>query len=308
MTLPGANAYYLDMVAPRVVELSHFQDGMALHVMHIQHHADSRVHTHDFSELVIVLGGSGVHVAPAGDYPIVAGDAFVLHGRQAHGYRNTADLELVNILFRLDELGIPLQDILSLPGYHALFTLEPLFRQRDKFESRLRLAPDELQHVAELVNRMKRESDGRVAGWRFATVACFMLLMGDLCRYYTRAEYPAAQPLLRLGRVLGHLEQQYRDPITLDELADVGEMSRRTLTREFRRALGCSPIEYLIRLRINRAVTLMQEGDAGVTDIAFEVGFGDSNYFARQFRAIMGCSPRDFRRRAAAAKVGLLGS
>jgi transcriptional regulator GlxA family with amidase domain len=71
--------------------------------------------------------------------------------------------------------------------------------------------------------------------------------------------------------VLGHLEQQYRDPISLDELAEVGEMSRRTLTREFRRALGCSPIEYLIRLRINHAVTLMQEGDAGVTDISVRV-------------------------------------
>ena len=292
------------MVTPRVGP-HFFQDGVALHVMHIQHHADSRVHTHSFSELVIVLGGSGVHMSPAGDYPIVAGDAFVLHGQQAHGYRNTADLELVNILFRLDELGIPLQDILSLPGYHALFTLEPLFRQRDKFESRLRLAPDELQHAAELVNRMKRESESRAGGWRFATVACFMLLMGDLCRCYSRAEYPAAQPLLRLGRVLGHLEQQYREPISLDELAEVGGMSRRTLTREFRRALGCSPIEYLIRLRINHAVTLMQEGDAGVTDIAFEVGFGDSNYFARQFRAIMGCSPREFRRRAPAVKVGL---
>lgn len=283
-----------------------FPDGMALDVMHIQHHGNTRLHTHEFSELVIVLGGSGVHISPAGDYPIVAGDAFVLHGEQAHGYRETDDLELVNILFRLDELGIPLQDVLSLPGYHGLFTLEPLFRDRDKFEGRLRLSPDELQHVAELVNRMKRESEGRAAGWRFATVACFMLLMADLCRYYSHVEHPAAQPLLRLGRVLSHLEQQYREQISLDGLADIGDMSRRTLTREFKRALGCSPIEYLIRLRINHAVSLIQESDASVTDIAFEVGFQDSNYFARQFRAIMGCSPRDFRRRAESARVGPL--
>ena len=138
------------MSTPQIV--LRFEDGMALDVMHIQHHADTRLHTHDFSELVIVLGGSGVHISPAGDYPIVAGDVFVLHGQQAHGYRNTANLELVNILFRLNELGIPLQDILSLPGYHALFTLEPMFRQRDKFEGRLRLSPDELPSVAEMIN------------------------------------------------------------------------------------------------------------------------------------------------------------
>jgi len=292
------------MNTPQIVQ--RFQEGIALDVMHIQQHADTRLHTHDFSELVIVLGGSGVHIAPTGDYPIVAGDAFILHGQQAHGYRNTADLELMNILFRLDELGIPRQDILSLPGYHALFTLEPVFRQRDNFEGRLRLPPDELQHIAEIARRMQRESVNRAAGWRFAAVACFMLLMADLCRCYSRAEYPAAQSLLRLGRVLGYLEGHYRDPIALDELASVGEMSRRTLTREFRRALGCSPIEYLIRLRINHAVTLLQENGADITDVAFEVGFGDSNYFARQFKSVMGCSPRDFRRRAAGDRSGAL--
>ncbi len=273
-----------------------FHDGIALEVMHIPQHGNTELHTHDFSELVIVLGGSGVHISPAGDYPISAGDVFVLHGLQAHGYRDTAGLELVNILFRMHELALPLQDMVSLPGYHVLFTLEPLFRHRDKFESRLRLTPEELQHVAEMVHRLGREARSRMAGWRFAELACFMLLMTDLCRFYSHMEDPAAQPLLRLGRVIGYLEQHYDEPITLDALAEVGKMSRRTLTREFRRALGCSPIDYLIRLRIDHAVRLMRESSDSITDVAFRVGFGDSNYFARQFRTLMGSSPRDFRK------------
>jgi len=274
-----------------------FADGLALDVMHIPQHCDTRLHTHNFSELVIVLRGMGVHISPAGDYPIGAGNAFVLHGNQAHGYRDTADLELVNILFCLDELAVPLRDVVLLPGYHALFTLEPLFRQRDKFESRLRLHPEELRHVAELVSRMEKESRSRVAGWRFALTANFMLLMADLCRYYSHMEDPAAQPLLRLGRVIGYIEQHYHEQLTLDELADIGDISRRTLTREFRHAMGYSPIEYLIRLRITHAITLIQDSGATVTDVAFQVGFLDSNYFARQFRALMGCSPREFRSR-----------
>lgn len=277
----------------------YFQDGIALEVLHIQHHSATKVHTHGFSELVIVLGGSGIHISPAGDYSIGAGDVFVLHGNQAHGYRNTAKLELVNILFCMDELAIPLQDVVSLPGYHALFTLEPMFRQRDNFESRLRLTPIELQQIAELVNRLRKESGSRAAGWRFAAVACFMLLMADLCRYYSHMEDPAAQSLLRLGRVLGYIEQYYGEQLTLDQLAGIGDMSRRTLTREFSRAMGYSPVEYLIRLRINHAANLIQDGDASITDIAFRVGFQDSNYFTRQFRTVMGCSPREYRKRHA---------
>lgn len=279
-----------------------FLDGVALDVMHITRHGNTELHTHGFSELVIILRGSGVHISPAGDYPISAGDAFVLHGNQAHGYRETRDLELVNILFCLDELAMPLHDVASLPGYHALFTLEPLFRRRDKFESRLRLTVEELRQVTELVNRLEKESHSRVAGWRFAAAACFMLLMADLCRCYSHMADPAAQPLLRLGRVIGHITQHYSDSLTLDQLAGVGDMSRRTLTREFRRAMGCSPIEYLIRRRLDRAVALLRESTLSMTDIAFRVGFLDSNYFARQFRAGMGCSPREYRHRLAAAR------
>lgn len=273
-----------------------FPEGLPLSVMHMPHHGDTTVHQHDFSELVLVLRGSGVHISPAGDYPIRAGDVFVLHGDQAHGYRNTAGLELVNILFRLDELAIPLLDMVSMPGYHALFTLEPLFRQRDSFESRLRLTPEQLQNIRDLVPRLVREFTTQAAGWKFATVAYFMLIVADLCRYYSHVEDPAAQPLLRLGRVIGHLQHHYADRLTLDDLARIGCMSRRSLTREFTRAMGCSPIDYLIRLRINRAMELLRDSNVSITDVAFRVGFQDSNYFTRQFRAIAGCRPRDLRK------------
>ncbi|HEY3416239.1 MAG TPA: helix-turn-helix domain-containing protein [Armatimonadota bacterium] len=273
-----------------------FRDGFPLEIMPIRHHGATGLHQHEFSELVIVLSGTGIHRSPAGDYRIDAGDAFVLHGNQAHGYRDPENLNLVNILFRMDELAIPLQDVASLPGYHALFTLEPLYRERDRFESRLRLAPDELRHVSNTLERLIHEGRNHPPGWRFATMAGFMLLVTDLSRYYAGREERAAQPLLSLGRVIGHLEQHYNQPLTLDELATLGCMSRRTLCREFHRALGCSPIEYLIRIRVNHAARLLQESAESVTEVAFQVGFNDSNYFARQFRALQGASPRDFRR------------
>jgi AraC-like DNA-binding protein len=197
----------------------------------------------------------------------------------------------------MDELEIPLLDMVSLPGYHALFTLEPIFRQRDSFESRLRLTPEQLQNIADLVRRLELESQSESPGRKFASLAYFMLIVADLCRYYSHTVDPAAQQLLRLGRVIGYMQEHWADQFTLDDLARIGYMSRRTLTREFGRVMGCSPIEYLIRLRINRAVDLLRRSNARITDIAFQTGFQDSNYFARQFRATIGCSPREFRSR-----------
>ncbi|NDK15223.1 MAG: helix-turn-helix domain-containing protein [Armatimonadetes bacterium] len=258
-------------------------------------HASCAVHRHEFSELVIVLRGTGIHQAPVGEYPIAAGDVFVLHGDEAHGYQDTEDLDLVNLLFSMDELGLPHADIASLPGFHMLFNLEPRQRHRDRFESRLRLTPSNLRHITGLVDRLDAELTRREPGWAFTALAYFMLIVGDLSRFYSRVEDPAVQPLLRLGRVLSHLEDNYAKRVTLDDLAEVGHMSRRTLSRAFRNATGCSPLDYLVRVRIHHAMELLKEADLSIAEVARRVGFADSNYFSRQFRALVGSSPRGYR-------------
>lgn len=271
-------------------------DTLPLEVRHEREHGSMELHTHDFSELVIVRHGSGTHLLPEGEYAIGAGDVFVLHGDQAHGYWDTASLELVNILFRMDQLSLILRDVESLPGYHALFTLEPAQRRHDGFGSRLRLTSEQQYKIDDRLNEWLLEQKAQAAGWQFASVAHFMLVISDLCRFYSQAEDPAAKSLLRLGTVLGHMHRHYAEPITLDDLAAIGNMSRRTLTREFTRALGISPINYLIHERVNRARDLLQDSRISITEAAYQVGFQDSNYFSRMFRAIVGYSPRDVRK------------
>lgn len=271
------------------------QHQIPLDVVHVRQHGETVRHRHEFSELVIVLRGTGIHVSPAGEYPIGAGDVFVLHGDEEHGYTHTQDLELVNLLFYMDELGVPRYDIASLPGFHVLFTLEPRYRQRDRFESRLRLTPEQLHQVATLVARLEQELERRDPGWGFVAVGYFMLIVAELSRFYSRVDRPAAQPLLRLGRVISYLERHYAEPIRVSDLAEVGGLSPRTLSRIFRDAYGCSPIEYLIRLRIRHALDLLRDPHHRITDVALQVGFNDSNYFSRQFRAVVGQSPRRYR-------------
>ncbi len=273
-----------------------FPSGLPIDVAHVQQR-DLSLHVHSFSELVIVLSGSGAHITAEHEYPISAGDVFVLHGDQAHGYRDSKGLEIVNILFRMEQLGIPLFDATSMAGYHALFQLEPLYRQRHGFESRLRLSATGLERITVLVNRLQQEVHTSAPGHIAGAVAAFMLILVDLCRSYGRSNNVNVQPLLRLGRVIGHMQHYYADSMSLDDLAEIGNMSRRSLTREFRSATGQSPIEYLNSLRIARATELLLTTRDTITSIAFAVGFKDSNYFARAFRKAQGCSPREFRMR-----------
>jgi AraC-like DNA-binding protein len=74
--------------------------------------------------------------------------------------------------------------------------------------------------------------------------------------------------------------------------------------RLFARIVGATPHQYLIRARLRRAARLLAESEQPVTDIAYDIGFGDLSNFVRTFGRAAGLSPREFRRRAHAAGTG----
>jgi AraC-like DNA-binding protein len=253
------------------------------------------LHTHEFSEIVIITSGRGVHVTGKESYPLNAGDAFVIGGSRRHDYHSMERLCLVNILFQPEKLNLRTYDLRTLPGYHALFTLEPAWRQRNQFQGRLRLTPQELNVVMAFVDQLDKELRLRTGAFKFMATASFMQIVGHLSRCFSKAKNPDSRALLRIGEAISHLEANYREPIALDRLAAMAHMSKRNFMRTFQAATGSSPIAHLIQLRVNQAASLLRRTEHSITEIAFQVGFSDSNYFARQFRALLGVTPSQYR-------------
>lgn len=83
--------------------------------------------------------------------------------------------------------------------------------------------------------------------------------------------------------------------ITLADMATVLECSPSTVTRQFRQFLRCSPLEWVISQRIERAQHLLAAGNDTVATIARDCGFDDAGYFSRMFKARVGASPREWR-------------
>jgi AraC-like DNA-binding protein len=257
------------------------------------------LHCHEFAEIVIITGGTGLHVTGRECWPLAAGDVFVIGGARPHDYQDMEGLKLINILFDPAVLRMDLLDLAALPGYHALFTLEPVWRQRHKFKSRLHLLPKDLGTVIGIVDQLELELQVRAAGFGFLATALYMHLIGFLARCYSHSKNPDSRALLRLAEAISYLETNFAEPIDLDELARTAHLSSRAFIRAFRAAMGSPPIAYLIQLRINRAADLLRRGAQSITDIAFAVGFSDSNYFTRQFHKVVGISPRAYRQQHA---------
>ena len=83
--------------------------------------------------------------------------------------------------------------------------------------------------------------------------------------------------------------------IDLEQAAGQADISPFHFLRLFSSVLGVTPHQYLVRSRLRHAARLLAEGDISVTDIAYDVGFGDLSNFVRTFHRAAGVSPRKFR-------------
>lgn len=255
-------------------------------------------HWHDFGELVLILSGTATHCVHGMTHILSAGDVFVIPEHVTHEYRDLKRLSLINIFFNRDLLHWPIADLAHLPGYQALFELEPRLRRRGEFQGRLRISLEDLAFAEGLVKQMETELDRQPPGFRFELTALFMQLVCFLSRCYGQVRTAETRSLIRLGTVLAHLEEHYSETIVLPHLAKIAHMSESTLLRTFRSALGTTPIRYLIRLRTQKAADWLREENLSITEAAWRAGFPDANYFARQFRSVFGVTPTEFRRRA----------
>ncbi|WDI41031.1 helix-turn-helix domain-containing protein [Bremerella sp. P1] len=271
------------------------QDGFPLAVERRDPQEPFGLHKHEFSEVVIITGGTGLHITDEDSWELQKGDAFVIGEDRIHDYHNMANLRLINILFDQELLARDPKDLSLLSGYHALFCLEPNWRQRHQFSSHLTLSPRELTAAVEIVDRLDRELVNRTPGYKCLATAFFQQLVVHLSRCYGSSQHESSRSLLRIAEAISYIEQHYSEDIQLEVLTEIAGMSRRSFMRAFEEATGSTPIAYLIQLRLSRSAELLWATDKSVTEIAFEVGFNDSNYFSRQFRKRFNVSPREYR-------------
>jgi AraC family L-rhamnose operon regulatory protein RhaS len=106
---------------------------------------------------------------------------------------------------------------------------------------------------------------------------------------YTRSEQRVQELITILSSNCG---QQW----TLAMMADHCNIRRTQLCKIFHKLTGSTPMEFLSRIRIEHAKTLLRRSDTKVIDIAFECGYSSSQYFANNFKQATGMTPSVYRR------------
>lgn len=280
------------------IYLNHFtkDDSFPFFIQYGYHDTDFPMHLHaDFSELVIVMNGTAMHYVDNNSYFIKKGDVFVLGHDVAHGYKETNELQICNIMFPEKMLLDSDYDVRKLPGFHALFVLEPYLTKNHEFQSHLSLNLQQFQQIHNLTDRMLQEYQSAQPGKATLLSSYFMILVTLLSRFYHLPEKETTENVMNIAKSVSYIENNFTQEISLKTLAEISNLSTRHFTRLFTATYHLTPGNYILSLRMQYACYLLTNCSDTVSEIALQCGYSDSNYFTRQFRKFYGLSPREYR-------------
>jgi transcriptional regulator GlxA family with amidase domain len=94
------------------------------------------------------------------------------------------------------------------------------------------------------------------------------------------------------------MEKNYSKPMNMGQLAKMCGMSRRTFERHFKNVTRGTPLQYLQRIRVEKAMRMLESGEESFQEITYQVGYEDSCYFRRLFEKLTGRPPSAYGKRS----------
>ncbi|HEX6555656.1 MAG TPA: AraC family transcriptional regulator [Ktedonobacteraceae bacterium] len=95
-----------------------------------------------------------------------------------------------------------------------------------------------------------------------------------------------------LRHVIGYIHDNLDQQLTLAELSFVADMSTYHFARTFKRVTGVAPHQYVLNARVERAKSLLLQGNVTIAEVAQKVGFFDQSHFTRYFKRLVGITPQ----------------
>lgn len=233
-------------------------------------------HKNDY-QLIYVERGAGVLVIEDNEYKVSSNDLICILPNQLHCSQDEdqAFFELIEILWYFKD---PIQPELK---------LQPV----------VKLTKD--SEIVQCLHRLVEEALVRHSNYQLM----MKILLGQTLLYLQRIEPQAMEKMGRyfssyqrqkVKRAIDYIHLNYQEDIRLADLAERAGVSNHYLCRLFKKYTSYTPINYLIKIRLDIAIDLLKNSDYNISEIAEMVGFEDVYYFSRLFKKRMGISPSHF--------------
>lgn len=250
---------------------------------------DGTYHCHDYTELTFILSGKGKYHIEGKNYDVQAGDVIMCNSGVMHQSMEAKEtepiMEFVAGFTDFHFTGMPENCIVLKNGGYVL-----------------RMSVENRQEVSKCCYEMVAEFKSNQLGKYFMLKAQLMRIilivlreMQPVKEQIKSCQFESYNRNYVVKKMLGYLNENYPCKISLDSIAQNLYLSPVYISKIFKEETGDSPINYLIRIRMEKAKELLAtEEFVSVKQVANKVGYDDVYHFSKLFKKHYGISPLNY--------------
>ena len=255
------------------------------------------MHSHSFYEINIVLRGNTAHYI--NDQMIISpvGSVFVIPPDVRHGYYSENNAIIFQLVLTDKFFSKYFPYLNSLSNYHFIFKIEPLLRKKPDINMTLALHDNDLKYIQPIIERLCQYDYAPRKETFIAQEFLALNLIAEICTLsntITKDHKEIPHNVFAIIKAMEYINLHYTENINFHTLAETCNLSYSTFFRTFKNVSHSTPVQYLSKCRIEKAVDMITENKYTHTEIAQACGFYDSSHFTKAFKALMGKSPKQF--------------
>ena len=247
-------------------------------------------HFHEDVELLSVKSGNMAYSVNGKTIMLHEGDTIFVNANQIH-YSMAIDDDVARyVIFIINP------SILSPSVAVQMQAVLPIISNPELSYIRFR---GENEHTKEMFELMKTLPDIRRDAFlitkRFYSI--WEIIMNQSYHYGMLEQESETDIHMRsFKKMMFYIQKEYRQKITLDQIAASGGVSRTLCNKLFHKYVGESPVNYLLRFRVRKVAEYLRTTSYSLTDIADLSGFNGTSYMSEMFRKSLGQSPLNYRK------------
>ena len=237
-------------------------------------------HTHYFSELFYVVSGSGSFVVGDDVFDVSSDDMVIVNPNVEHTERSVDRNPLEYIVLGIDGL--------------TFFFGE----EKESSYSKANYQPYRRQ-IMSYLNTMISEMETHQSSYQILCQNLLEVLLITLARHanFSYSLVSSKRESKECAAIKRYIEKNYKEEISLEDLAEVGHLNKYYLVHNFKKTYGITPINYLIERRLEESKYLLESTDYSMSQISQIVGFSSLSYFSQSFKRVIKLSPNDYRKK-----------